>query len=268
MVSLKARRASGKVLRGVRPNAGIESAYQAKLVRLVDRLHRSVLYWVRAAYRRNTPAIAQDATPAEELLRIIEELRDRWTENIDGTAEKLAEYFAQSVADRSDAALKKILRDGGFSVRFQMTPAMQDVFAATVQANVSLIKSIPAQYFTQVEGIVLRGVQTGYDLHQITNDLQAQFKLTRKRAAFIASDQCSKANSVLSRVRHKELGLTRAIWQHSHAGREPRPTHVAMDGKEYDIDVGMYDSAIGKNTWPGIEPRCRCFSRPIVPGFS
>jgi uncharacterized protein with gpF-like domain len=260
----------GKTLRAVRPNAGIEAAYRKKLVSLIDRMHRSVMWWVRAAYRRNTPAIAMDDTSADELQRIIAELRERWTENIDGTAEKLAEYFSQAVADRSDAALKKILRDGGFSVRFQMTPAMQDVFAATVAENVSLIKSIPARYFDQIEGIVMRGVQTGYDLKQITDDLQKQFGVTRKRAAFIARDQGSKANSLLSRARHLELGIETAIWKHSHAGKHPRPSHVKAgeDKVEYKISEGWLDPAIGKYIWPGTEINCRCTAAPVIPGFS
>jgi SPP1 gp7 family putative phage head morphogenesis protein len=149
-----------------------------------------------------------------------------------------------------------------------MTAAMQDVFAATVQANVSLIKSIPAQYFTQIEGIVMRGVQTGYDLKQITDDLQHQFKVSRKRAAFIARDQASKATSTLGRARQMSLGITKAIWVHSHAGKVPRPEHVKMDGKEYDLSEGMFDPVEGKYIFPGQLINCRCFSRGIVPGFS
>jgi hypothetical protein len=49
-----------KVLRGVRPNAGIEAAYRKKLVALITEMDNSVQYWLRAAYRANEPVMAQD----------------------------------------------------------------------------------------------------------------------------------------------------------------------------------------------------------------
>jgi uncharacterized protein with gpF-like domain len=55
------------------------------------------------------------------------------------------------------------------------------------------------------------------------------------------------------------LGITEGIWLHSHAGRTPRPTHVAMNGKRYLISKGMWDSAVKKFIWPGEEINCRMF---------
>jgi hypothetical protein len=118
---------------------------------MVESIHRSCLWFLRAAYRANPPRIAQDATPAEELIRVIKELRDRWLAQIEETAPKLAEYFNQAVEKRSTAALRKILLDGGFAVQFKMTPAMRDVFAASAAENLGLIRSIPARYFEEIE---------------------------------------------------------------------------------------------------------------------
>jgi len=92
--------------------------------------------------------------------------------------------------------------------------------------------------------------------------------VTRRRAEFIASDQNSKATSNLRRVREIELGLDEAIWIHSHAGKVPRPTHVANDGKKFSLKDGWLDPAINKRIWPGTEPRCRCSWRPLIKGFS
>jgi len=63
-----------------------------------------------------------------------------------------------------------------------MTAAMRDVVDATIHANVALIKSIPSQYFDQVEGIVMRGVQTGRDVGQVTKDLEGRLGVTKRRA--------------------------------------------------------------------------------------
>ncbi len=213
------RHRGSRVLRGVKPNLGLEAAYRKKLERMVESIHRSVVYFVSAGYRQHTPVLAQDASPAEWLSRIVRALRRRWTKKIEATAPKLAEYFSQAVEKRSTDALKKILKDGGIAVDFRLTAAMRDILDATVNGNVALIKSIPQQYFTQVEGIVARGVTTGNDLKQITDDLQQAFGVSRRRAAFIAGDQCRKANSAFTIERQRSVGITKGIWRHAHAGR-------------------------------------------------
>lgn len=265
------RRKSGDVvLRPIHPNAGIEAAYRKKLLALVDEMHRSFAYHLKAAYRKNEPAMAMDATPAADLQDAIDKLTKRWRERFRDGAESLADYFATAAFRRSDELLMRILRDAGFSVRFKMTPAMRDVLRATVEQNVALIKSIPEQYLTQVQGAVMRSVQTGRDLASLSKELQKQFGVTRRRAAFISLDQNNKATAALRRARETEAGLDDGIWMHSHAGREPRPTHLANDGKKFSISRGWYDPDpnVRRRILPGELPRCRCTWKVVIKGFS
>ncbi|HEX2753734.1 MAG TPA: phage minor head protein [Alphaproteobacteria bacterium] len=259
-----------KTLRPTHPNAGIEAYYRRRLNVLIDEMAKSVQYWIEATYRQNTPRIAQDETPAEALRKSMKDLSSRWTKRFDEMASKMAGYFAQSVERRTTASLKKIMKDGGWTVEFKMTPAMRDVVDATVNANVSLIKSIPEQYLSQVEGMVMRSVQTGRDLGQLSKELQEQLGVTKRRAAFIARDQNSKATSALSRARELELGLDEAIWVHSGGGKHPRPTHLKA-GREktrFKISEGWLDPALGRLIQPGEEPNCRCIRKPLLKGFS
>jgi SPP1 gp7 family putative phage head morphogenesis protein len=230
-------------------------------------MDKSVQWWLRAAYRANEPVMAQDRTPADELRDTIRKLARRWQKNFDEAAPELAQYFSRAVAERSSATLKAILKTAGFTVKFKITPAMRDIMSATVGQQVSLIKSIPSQYFTNIEGIVMRSVQTGRDLAQLTNDLQEQFGVTRRRAAFIARDQNNKATASMTRARQDELGITQAIRVHSGAGKHPRPTHVAMNGTKYDVSKGMRDPAVKRWIFPGEEINCRCISKSIIPGL-
>jgi hypothetical protein len=106
----------------VQPNAGIEAAYRTKLVALVAEMDNSVLYWLRAAYRANTPIMAQDRTPADELRDAIRKLAKRRQKNFDEAAPAMAEYFSQAVAERSSGALLAILKKAGVTVKFKMIP--------------------------------------------------------------------------------------------------------------------------------------------------
>lgn len=257
-----------KILRPVRANAGITATYRRRLDAKLDEMHRSLTYWLEAAYKANEPRIAADALPAAALRAVVARLARRWTKNYDEVAEEMAEYFARDVASRSDAALRKILRDGGWSVKFKMTPAMRDIFEATVNQNVALIKSIPQQYLAGVEQLVQESVQTGRDMGSLTKKLQHRYGVTKRRAALISGDQNNKATSAFNRARQLELGIERAVWMHSHAGEVPRPSHVRMNGKTYDIAKGMWDDDEGEWVQPGQLINCRCTSRPVVAGFS
>lgn len=256
-------------LRAVRPNSGIEANYRRKLFALVREMAASYFWFLRAQYRETPPRMAQDATPAEDLRRELKKLGVRWEKNFEAAAPKLARYFAKSAANRSDAALRSILKQGGFSVKFRLTPAMRDVLDATVAENVSLIKSIASEYHTQVEGLVMRSVTAGRDLSFLTKELQERYGVTRRRAEFISLDQNNKATASLQRARQLELNLGTGIWMHSGGGRHPRPTHVKNNGKQFSIRDGWPDPALkGKKIWPGTEPNCRCVWRPVVQGFS
>lgn len=207
-----------------------------------------------------------DRIPASALSAAIKALTKRWLKNFENGAWALADYFTGAVHRRSDAALAKILRDAGFSVKFQMTPAVRDILKATVEQNVSLIKSIPEQYLKNVEGDVMRSVQAGRDLGGLTKALQKNYDVTKRRAAFIARSQNNLATGAINRARQIELGLD-ATWRHSGAGKHPRPTHVKNNGKTYDPKKGWYDPAVKRYVFPGELPNCRCVSITNVPGF-
>lgn len=264
------RREAEKILRPVHPNAGIEAEYRRRLRCLVDDMNASFLYWLKAAYRANEPVLlAQDeSTPASQLRMAVNKLARRWQRRFDDAATDLARYFALAASRRSDAALRAILRDGGYSVRFTMTPAMRDIMKATIAEQVGLIKSIPQQYLVSVRGAVMRSVQTGRDLGALTDEIEEQYGVARRRAALIAKTQNNMATSSMTRARQTELGITEAVWLHSHGGREPRPTHVANSGKRYKVSEGWYDPAEKKYIWPGQLINCRCVAKSVIKGFS
>jgi SPP1 gp7 family putative phage head morphogenesis protein len=208
-----------------------------------------------------------DGIPANALQRALDKLAKRWLKRFDEGAPELAKYFAKSVWNRTDKNLQAILRKAGFSVRFTMTKPMHDVVNATIQQNVELIKSIPQQYLKDVQGAVMRSIQTGRDLGSLTTELKHTYGVTDRRAAFIARSQNNLATSAMNRARQAELGITQAKWRHSGAGKHPRPTHVANNDKLYDVAKGWWDPAVKRYIFPGTEPNCRCVSISVIPGL-
>jgi SPP1 gp7 family putative phage head morphogenesis protein len=273
----RAPRSKDKVLPAVRPNVGLQAAYRKKLQRMIDDMAGSVEYWVAAAYRQNEPLVAQDAVmawddvlPTNALKRAIRALTKRWLQQFDEAAPRLAEWFAKSASQRSKKQLMRILGDGGYTVPFKPSRAQRDVLEATIEEQVGLIKSIPRKYLEQVQGDVMRSIQSGRDLATLTKALRKNYKVTKDRAALIARDQNNKATATMTRARQLDLGITHAIWLHSHAGKKPRPTHVRNDGKRYEIAKGWFDPDPRVNRFivPGELINCRCVSKSVIPGFS
>lgn len=246
--------------RGAAENAGLRSGTWNAI------LTEPVLFGERfGAATLATKRIA--ATPAANLQDALDGLGARWTARFEEAAPKLGQWFATTAARRTNAGLQRILRDGGVTVEFQMTPVMRDIFNATVSENVGLIKSIGSQYHSEVQGMVMRSVTAGRDLGGLTKELEGRFDITRRRAAFIARDQNNKSTANFVKVRQTEHNLM-ATWLHSAGGKEPRPTHVKNSGKIYDPKTGWYDPAVKRYIWPGTEINCRCVSRTVVKGFS
>jgi SPP1 gp7 family putative phage head morphogenesis protein len=250
----------------VHANRGIESRYRRALADLIAEMHGSIEYWIRAAYRKAPPRIgmlAQDASPSQSMRKTLDGLAKRWIAKFDEYAPKIADAYVRGAFKASDSAFRQALKDAGWAVDFNMTAAMRDALNASIAENVNLIKSIPEQYLRQIDGVVMRSYSLGRDLETMVAELRQIYPVTAKRAELIARDQSNKANAVVNRTRQLELGITEAIWMHSHAGKNPRPDHVAANGKRYKIAAGCLIS--GKYIQPGEEINCRCTSRAVLP---
>ena len=70
----------------------------------------------------------------------------------------------------------------------------------------------------------MRSYSAGRDLATMVKDLKQLYPAASHRAELIARDQSNKANAVVNRTRQMELGITEAIWMHSHAGKTRGPT--------------------------------------------
>lgn len=252
-------------LKPVRPNLGVAAGYQRQLDALIDQMNKSILYWVTAAYRANTPEIAQDASPAVEMQKLMTKLARRWTKAFTDGAKELATHFANKAMGGTDANLKAILKRAGFTVPFKRTAAVNDAYQAVIFENVGLIKSIASEHLSDVQGLVMRSVQAGRDLGPLRDELVERFGVTKKRAALIARDQNNKATATMDRVRMDALGITQAKWRHSGGGVHPRQSHLGADGKIFDVVKGCLID--GEYIQPGEKINCRCIKSAIIPGF-
>ena len=303
---MKLKAAKRTVLNPVRASAAIKQWYQSQLLRLVDAMHASVMYWVKAAYRDAYPQhvgdsvvllnamgqsfaysvthnMAMDLSPAKKLDAAMAKHSKQWIKAFDQARKTIAKAFAQKTMKHGDLAFRQALKDAGFSIEFQFTRSMRDAMNLGIMDNINLIKSIPEQYLHEVRGLVARSAAHGRSLKDLTEKLGELVELTPKvgetadsllartqrRAALIARDQNNKLTALFHKTRQKELGITTAIWSHTSASKEPREEHEqwGADQEEYNIEEGMYSEVDEENVWPGTPINCGCTSRSIVPGY-
>lgn len=213
-------------------------------------------------------AAERSQSPARALQDTMRRLARRWQRRFDQIAPELAKRFATNVTKRSDAALRASLKKAGFTVEFKLSRAANDVLQATIGENVGLIKSIASQHLTQVQGAVMRSVQTGRDLGSLADELEHQFGVSKRRAALIARTQNNAATAAIQRVRHTELGITQAIWVHSGGGKHPRQSHLkaGRDREVYEIAKGWFDPEEQKYVLPG--QLINCFPGDVLLQFA
>lgn len=149
-----------------------------------------------------------------------------------------------------------------------LTPLMEQ----QVATNVGLITNLAVEAQEKLTALYM---QHGPDSATIYKELK---HMVGVRAKLIAEDQNAKIFTDLNTSRMLSSGLKTFIWDHSSAGKTPRPCHVARDGHTFLLTGGpaelhfldgsdanyAFGGKRGDEGKPGYAIRCRCRMRPSV----
>lgn len=251
-----------KLLAPIYANAGVQVWYTRQLQTLVTAMAKEMLADIRVAWSEDEPSIGMAHDSVWSLTRAFQTWADRWIFRMNQAAQQLSVQFASRAFTATQTSMQAALRDAGFTVRFRPSRGSVQAYQLVVDQQVGLIKSIPQQYLTDVRGVVYQSVMEGGNMQRVAEDVRAKYGIAHRRAALIARDQNHKAKAIIERKRRRELGITRAKWRHSGAGKEPRPEHVAFSGQYYDIAKGAYLE--GEWVWPGTAINCRCTDMAVI----
>lgn len=256
-----------KRLRAVNYNAGNIIWYRSQLLSIIREMNEDVKTQIVPIFADNP--LAMDANPVQLLRGALRSLSKKWIERFITKATPTAQSIINKTGEAVDRSLLASARKDAMTINMQWTDAMLEKREAIIAENVSLIRSIPEKYFTDVESMVFRAISKGGDRKGLADEIEANFGkrygITRRRAEFIARDQVRKATSALSNARQQAAGIKRGIWIHSGGGNEPRTKHVHANGQEFDLDKGLPIGDKGQYVLPGEEPGCGCSWKPVLP---
>lgn len=266
---MKVRRGKPRVqqinplLNQTKPNIGTRVKYERELIQLIDEMYESTQYWLLANYKKSS--IAQDESIVSIMKRAIAKMTKQWFKKYDTVAEDLAKNFVDKSTVNSDFSLKNAFEKIGFTVEFKTTDAIDEKIKSSVYENTQLIKSIPQKYFNDLNFIITEGINRGFDVGYIADQIKQKYNVTKRRAAFIARDQAQKVHSIITVQRQLDLGITKGIWVHSGGGKVPRKSHLkaGRDKLEFDLQKGAYID--GEYILPGQKPNCRCTWFAVIP---
>ena len=142
-----------------------------------------------------------------------------------------------------------------FDLKGPIAGALHD--AAT--ENVSLIKSLPVEYFADIRAKVLAGGASGARWETIAKHIAEAGDHAANRVKMIARDQTSKLNAKFNEVRQQQVGIDEYVWSGAMDRRE-RLSHRAMEGSIQRWDAPP--EVDGERVHPGQPILCRCAAIP------
>jgi SPP1 gp7 family putative phage head morphogenesis protein len=254
-------------------NASSQDKYVRALQGLVKQMTAQTIREVKRLFETHamdgTMMAAMDASNIASQARIVTNRLTAKFESLFGKKAKLlAERMVAAADKNSKSALHMSLKElsGGLSLKTDLMNArLRTITTATVAENVGLIKSIPAEFMTQVQGDVLRGITTGKGLEDIVPALEKYEGVTLRRARNIALDQTRKAYNNVNKGRMQAIGVKKFQWVHSGGGQHPRELHLELDGNVYSFDeLPIIDERTGERGIPGQAINCKCTMIPVI----
>jgi len=133
-------------------------------------------------------------------------------------------------------------------------PWLAPVTDSFVRENVNYIKKDIAQHYTEVEGIIRRGLESGESVGVMQKKIMGRYGMTERRSKLIARDQTNKFFGQLTRERSTDIGITHFIWVTAGDSRV-RDEHVDLAGQRFSWKNGA------DGLFPGMDIQCRCVAK-------
>lgn len=258
-------------------NAADQAEYVRELKILVKRMvkitKREIISFfegrtAKTFFIKQEQAAAMDESVASQARILTNHLINRLEQIFNLKAPKLAKKMVKKSARTSASALGSSLKQlsGGLTLKTNfVTAGMKEVVKATISENVSLIKSIAADYLGDVQKAVMRSITTGDGLENLVPAIEKFEGISYRKAKNIALDQTRKTFNNINKQRMQTIGVKKFEWVHSGGGDKPRKDHIEMSGNIYSFDdLPIIDQKTGERGIPGQAINCRCTMIPVT----
>ena len=258
----------------LRHNVRVETFFSHRLTRLAEQMAEDVKKEILKSLKKHRRLQGEDASITSLFRILIRKLSDKYIKIFEQASKPFAESMLKSINKTSRQAMQQSMKalSGGLNidVDFQKGDLAEVLKASTVE-SVSLIKSIPHDYFSQVETLVMQSIAApeagGWSglTRKLDGMLTDRHRKIRNKARNLALDQTRKAYNNINAARMKAVGVSKYRWIHSGGGQRPRKHHQEMHGRIYSLDdPPIIEPSTGERGIPGQAINCRCTMLPII----
>lgn len=257
---------------GVKLNRSERAKYQSRLRLLVTTLQDVTRDELMPLLKRLEPEYTQKSVLGDSVPNVL--IRDAYSrelnraiQNMSARAQTLgtlAARVASEMVNGIDNAqrrqfYKAIERSIGVNLNgIVQEPGIADVLDSKIAENVSLIQSLPEEYYKKITTLVNDMTSRRRPAASIISELRKIGIQTQKRARLIARDQTQKLNSIITQSRQEALGIEEYEWQTSRDERV-RESHRRNNGR-----IFRWDTPPDETGHPGEDIQCRCVALPII----
>lgn len=149
--------------------------------------------------------------------------------------------------------------------RQHMSARAAEIMPDLVRENADLITRIGTADVDRISSVLQQGLQQGLSYDDLRGTLRATQGFDDARADRVVIDQTNKISQQIQEANARDLGITEAIWVHVPGQYTSRDSHIAMNGRRYNYEEGLFDDVVGQNVHPAQLPFCRCICRFILP---
>lgn len=180
------------------------------------------------------------------------------------------EAISQQVLAKLDKRAKKefyerVASKTGINVQDLMAKeGLKATTNALMLETAQWIQTLRDDTFQKFTNNTLFAMSQGESLDTIVNQFDDIVVERKNHAKFLARNQVQNYNSITTKIRAQNLGITKAVWETAEDDRV-RPSHADRQGKEFDLAKGLYSSIDGLHLMPGLDYSCRCTAIYVIP---
>lgn len=233
-----------KKIAPIHNNVAINKRYEKALQQIVDQMRKSTKKELNVLFSRKYAKtyfkLANDAKKNQSLSTkaklAIAALLLKFQLMFRRKSKTLVQAMLEDVEKYASTAVRRSLKE--LTGEIFKTSVISDIGKTKSQAiiteNISLMKSIPEQYFTQITSKVMRAIVTG-STASLAEAIEKHGKVSEKRAKVIAIDQVHKAIQATVMQKLLDQGFSKFRWVYTYRSKEPRMYHIHRNGKIFSF---------------------------------
>lgn len=205
--------------------------------------------------------------PKWYIVEMMKRIRGDWYRRFQDLAREISPLMINKADKRTHKQIILKMREYGFTIDHNPTDAQKLIARIFTIDNIALIKSIPQAVAEQAQEAVMHAWERGYDMKELTDNLERIGNYGRDKAYLVARDQMNKITQKMAIANAQSVGVSKGRWIHVPGYYSSRKTHIEFDREVFNLQQGLYDNDVKKYVLPGELPYCNCQFQIIAPGF-